>query len=218
MFENIIFDFDGTLANTVSSTLNALKKAFYEFDIFCDETKLNERLFVIPRKEVDRLVTANIPSDKLDLVLSRYRALRDENLAIEAHVYPGIKDLLEKLKSNKRRLFIATNSSKNGFSKKLEILFKEIDFDDFRASDGTKPEMVENLISTHDLDKSKTVMVGDGLGDITAGQAVGIKTIAVAWGYEEDKALLKDSADFYVETVEELQSLIKYLNSSHKSM
>lgn len=209
MFKNIIFDFDGTLANTVSSTLDAFRQTFNEFGIFYDETKFNKRLFITPRAEYDKIVNETIPADIYDSVFDRYRKLRNENFRTEAYVYLGIENLLKRLKFNEHNLFIATNSSRSSFSEKLAILFNEIDFNDFRASQGTKPEMVEDLIKTHNLDKSKTVIVGDGAGDINAGKLVGIKTIAVAWGYDDNKDLLKNSADFYVETPEELENLLK---------
>lgn len=208
MFENVIFDFDGTLANTVSASLNALRQTFREFDVLYDETKLNKRLFVIPLVEYYKLISENVPEDKWDAVLFRYRELRNKNIEAEAYAYPHMEGLLKRLKANRCNLFIATNSSKNTFARVLDLLFKDNLFDDFRAAEGTKPEMVENLIKTHNLDKSKTVMIGDGLGDIAAGNSAGIKTIAVGWGYEEDKELLKNAADFYVETVEELSSIL----------
>jgi phosphoglycolate phosphatase-like HAD superfamily hydrolase len=210
MFKNIIFDFDGTLANTISATLNALKQAFQELDIFYDDTKLNERLFVMPSAQYSKLVSESIPANKLDAVLSRYRALKNENFKTDTNIrtYPGIENLLKKLKANRHNLFVATNGSKDTFFTLIKFLFNENPFEDFRAAEGTKSEMVEHLIEIHNLDRSKTVIVGDGLGDINAGKSAGIKTIAVDWGYEEDKTLLKDSANFYAETTEELESFL----------
>ncbi|MCL2017613.1 MAG: HAD family hydrolase [Alphaproteobacteria bacterium] len=209
MFENIIFDFDGTLADTVQSFLKAMRQVFQELDIFYDETIFNERIFVVPVSELNQHLANSIPSDKMDSALLRFRVLRSDSIDKEDRVYPGIENLLKELKSSGRKLFIATNSSKDSFAKKLELFFKESPFDDTRAQTGTKLEMIADLIAVHNLDKSKTVMVGDGLGDIIAGNTAKIKTIAVAYGYEPDKLALKSTADFYVETVGELGECLK---------
>ena len=60
----------------------------------------------------------------------------------------------------------------------------------------TKTDMLQNLIAGFDLDKARTVMIGDAVSDITAAHAAGIRGIAVLWGYELDKERLSSEADF----------------------
>ncbi|MDR2933888.1 MAG: HAD family hydrolase [Rickettsiales bacterium] len=207
MYKNIIFDFDGTLVNTVGPILLSLKQAFAEHDIFFDETIFNESLFVMPRSEVDKTYQRNVPKDKVDSVLKRYTELQPDKIKTGAFIYPGVENMLKKLKESKK-IFIATNSHRDRFQAKFNMLFKENLFDDFRAGVGTKSEMVADLIAMHELDKLQTVMVGDGLGDIAAGHDSGIKTIACGYGYEKDKSALKNASDFYVESVSELSKFL----------
>ena len=61
-------------------------------------------------------------------------------------------------------------------------------------------ETLERLGATSD----RAVIVGDGYNDIRAGRAAGVRTFAVAWGYDSVDRLAAERPDQLIESVTEL--------------
>ncbi len=206
--KNIIFDFDGTLGDTILPSLNSLRIALNETETKYDASKLNADLMVMSPDEIRD--TLKISGD-IRTILKRFMQIRMKTFEGTV-LYPGIYELLFNLKQDNKKLFIATNN----FSPIVEMTLKELRiniFDDIRTSDYnggqmSKNQMVIDLVKKYGLNQDNAVMVGDGYNDIIAGKQANIKTIAVDWGYDSDKTALKNSADFYVKTVRELSEIL----------
>ena len=67
-----------------------------------------------------------------------------------------------------------------------------------------KTEMILRLLSEYGLQAGRTVMFGDTMGDVNAARGAGCAAAAVGWGYAPDKAELRNSADFYFPSVEDV--------------
>ena len=140
-------------------------------------------------------------AEKLETAVQVFRRLYDADPTVGCSVFPVAKELLSDLRAQGKRLFVATNKP----LKPALTLIDRLDLGRFEAvftpdmTDGkrlTKAEMIQKLIAGYGLDKSRTVMVGDAVSDMTAAHAAGIKGIAVLWGYEKDGARLRSEADF----------------------
>ncbi len=57
--------------------------------------------------------------------------------------------------------------------------------------------------------KTSPVIVGDTKFDLIGGKTVGIKTIAVTWGFGTNETLLAENPDFVAETTQELWDILK---------
>ena len=63
----------------------------------------------------------------------------------------------------------------------------------------SKSEMITDILLKYNLSKNKTAMIGDALSDINAAKQVGVYSVAVLWGYGNDKTALKSNADICIE-------------------
>jgi len=71
-----------------------------------------------------------------------------------------------------------------------------------------KDRTISKIIKDMKLEKSKVYFVGDEVRDIEAGKKVGIKTIAVSWGYNTKDALDKEHPDHLIDSPLELENIV----------
>ena len=214
MKKNIVFDYDGTLHETIR--------------IYAPAFRMNYRILVeqglaAPREFTDDEIGRWLGYTAADMWNAFAPQLSAEEKAAcstriqnemqrltlngTAQLYPGIPDIMDRLKAQGYGIWFLSNC-KNGY---LEAHRKRFGLD--RWFDGyywaeaenwaTKTEILMKILHEHPGD---AVMVGDRFIDIDAGNACGIPTIATAYGYgvpEEYK-----SASAIAETPSELFSCI----------
>lgn len=201
-FDNFIFDFDGTLADTACEVLSCIEKAFNKCNVSFDKERLNPSVMGPSLAEITVIVKPEL-SDKsiTNNIVLEYRKLYDYDKNDITELYDGIRDWLLYLKENNKKIFVATNKPKIPtlrLIKSLNINF----FDDIYMVDKypdkklTKPQMIEDIVSKYNLSKKKTLMVGDCLSDIEAAKKAGVYSLAALWGYEKNKNILREKADF----------------------
>ena len=206
-FDNFIFDFDGTLADTANEVLACIEKAFNKSCIPFDKTRLNSSVMGPSLAEITVIVKPEL-SDKsiVNNIVLEYRKLYDYDEKDITKLYDGIRDWLLYLKENNKKIFIATNKPKIPTMRLVKSL--NIDFfddvymvDKYNDKKLTKQQMIEEIVLKYDLLKEKTVMIGDCLSDIEAAKNVGVLSLAALWGYGKDKKILKEKSDFYLEKI-----------------
>jgi phosphoglycolate phosphatase len=93
--------------------------------------------------------------------------------------------------------------------KKLNI---EHFFDDIYGIDKfgehiTKKDMLVDIISKYNLNKERTVMIGDAATDMIAAKQSGIKGIGVLWGYGSDKKPLIENSYKVINNIKEMDTI-----------
>lgn len=227
-YENIIFDFDGTLVNSfkpiwqttlfVLSQVNNLKivKSVESFDEFFEVHSQGRDLFDLFGD------IYGLPRDHEDLKIPvKMHQENSANFFTSEISFPGILDLLFELKKNGAKLFVATNNITTNVKSVFESfrpgLFEELftDIADYYSVDSGRqkpdPQMLEVLIQKHNLNVEKTILVGDDEKDFKVGVAIEkLKVVGVAWGKYDFKKLktITPQPDFLVRDVEELGELV----------
>lgn len=206
-FDNFIFDLDGTLIDSAPEVLSCIKRAFDNCNVSFDESRLNTDIMGPTMYEIVKLVNPTLKDDDvIQKIVSEYRYLYDNDENDITKLYPNIKKLLETLKRNNKKIFIATNKPKIPtlrLVKQLNINF----FDDIYTVDKydnkkiNKQQMIEDIVLKYNLGKEKTIMIGDCLSDIEAGIKAQVKTLVALWGYGKDKNILKTKSDFNLEKI-----------------
>lgn len=200
-FDNIVFDLDGTLLDSASGVLAFLEKTIEETGMAADKKKLNRDLIGPPLEKMLQTLCPFENPESLSSAIRTFRRIYDTDPASGCTVFHQSVRLLKNLRIQNKRLFIATNKPK---IPALDLIGR-LGLGSFEAVftpdmvDGkrlTKTEMIQELISRFNLNKARTVMIGDTVLDMTAAHAAGIKGIAVLWGYEQDKDRLRSEADF----------------------
>jgi len=208
-YQNYIFDFDGTIADSSGEVLGSLKQAFNEAGIAFDEADFVPEIIGPPIKEIILRVKPDLSCAQLDIVVSHYRNIYDNKENDSSVLYDGMESCLRRLKNNGKRLFISTNKPKIPMQRLIKKFALDM-FDDICTIDRfgaplSKKEIVKRIIRDNALTSEETVMIGDAQGDIDAAAASGIASIFVSWGYCKNKEDVMKNADYSAATVAELE-------------
>jgi phosphoglycolate phosphatase len=148
----------------------------------------------------------------LDDAVSAYRSFYAEHGQQQASVYPGVRELLDRLTGRALPLGTATAKLTPVAHAILELHGLAGYFAVVNGTDATHHTKTETLTHTLELlggpDPATVVMVGDRHSDIAAAQASGVVAVAVGWGYGTPDELEATGADHLVEAPAELLSLL----------
>ncbi len=210
MKKAIFFDLDGTLTDSGEGIINCATLALEHFGI---PVPSREEMGVFVGPPLDQtFIKFGIPAEKaqkaIDVFRSRYLVVGK----FENAPYPGIHRLLEKLKDQGHRLFVATSKPEETA---LEVLHKFELAQYFEVicgatMDGSrvhKADVIAYLLGKIGA-QEQVLMVGDTEFDVTGAAAHGIKTIGVSWGYGKVAAMEQAGAIAIAHTMEELEQLI----------
>ena len=206
----VLFDFDGTLADTASDLSRALNRV--RADRGLDEVPL-ARLRGHASAGARGLLEAGmgiLPEHE------EYKSLREaflrhyaENICVDTRLFPGIEDLLAAIEARGLRWGIVTNKSTSLTRLVVQSLGLHARAACVVCGDTTphlKPHPASLLHAAGELKLETTdcIYLGDDLRDIQAARAAGMRPVAVAWGYGEN--LSSWNADAVLERPEDLIS------------
>ncbi|XZN90982.1 MAG: HAD-IA family hydrolase [Microcoleus sp.] len=206
MLKVIIFDFDGTLADTIDLLLSITNRLSVEFG-FKSVTK--EELAKLSNLNSWQILNySGISVFKLPLVIRKLKAnLRKEIYQIQ--LFPGITEVLLELKNRNFILGIITSNSRENVLESLKKNGLEgcFDFIDSGTTFG-KHKVIYRWLKRQEFHPEQVVYVGDEVRDIEAAKRTGIKVIAVSWGFNSQSALAAHYPDFLIEHPQELIGII----------
>jgi len=181
----ILFDFDGTLVE-LRIDFDAMKRRVREVALALGADLTGcERLYTL---ELIERVSSELERRDPELA-ERFRqqaetAVIDEDMkgAAEAEVYPGVPELLHMLHDRNVRVGIVTRNCRQAVEQ--IIARSDLPYDVLLTRDDVprvKPDPLHLEIALRALhaSPSRTLMVGDHLADIEAGQAVGAWTVGI---------------------------------------
>ena len=198
--EAVFFDFDGTLCDTRTDILDSYRRTFVRLGLDCDQ-----QAFRIgpPLAECVREVLPDAPDELITEIARVFRELYDDSGFPATAPYSGVVPMLAELRKTAVPLFIATNKRLCPMRKILEKFNLHDAFVEFYTIDTPLPSgetgktgMLRTALARHGFHPDRCVMIGDTVGDIRAGAAAGMKTLAVAWGYETLPQLQAEQPDF----------------------
>lgn len=203
----IVFDFDGTLADTYDTFVeiaNGLAKEFGYKPVHPEE---QEKLKHLSAK--DLIKQSEIAPFKIPFVLRRVKSELSHKIQ-DLQPINEIPDCLKQLKKKGYLLGILTSN----IQKNVLLFLKTHHLDelfDFIYS-GTslfgKHKVINQLLKEHKLTPSEVIYVGDETRDIHSAQKSNVKVIAVAWGFNSAEILAKHQPDFLIYHPQELMAVI----------
>ena len=214
----IIFDFDGTLADTHQSIVKAFWAAVEECQISCRRDPSTNELITTPLREAFEVAGVCDPH-----LLSRAFASYDRHfrkIAAQASFpFPGVPDTLKILRRSGFRLAIATNELREI----IDHLLVAFDLDQmFDASvcadevDDPKPatDMIDRILDRLGSQPQHTLVVGDSILDLQMGKAARCLTCAVTYGAHSVRKLRQHRPDWLIDDFPQLLTILDGLQSS----
>ncbi|MDO4622369.1 MAG: HAD hydrolase-like protein [Eubacteriales bacterium] len=210
----IIFDLDGTLTDSAPGITNCARLALQKMG-YPEYTQEELNTFVGPPLQVHFVEFAHMNAEQVDEAVRLFRERYDAVGKFENSVYPGIPELLKRLKKAGCLVTIATSKPEK-FALQIADHFALTPYFDCIAgatmdeSHNRKPLIIEDVLrSTGYLDKrEQAVMIGDRKYDILGAKEKGIRSIGAAYGYGSREELEEAGADRIAASVEELGELL----------
>lgn len=212
-YKAVIFDMDGTILNTLEDLKNATNYSLRQFEM--PERSLEEvRMFVGNgiRKLVERAVPAGTSEEKIAQVLDVFLEYYEIHSADNTSPYPGILELVEKLKKSGIKTAVSTN--------KADVPAQELGREYFNGifdlivgqQDGLKvkpaPDSVNKILSILDIQKKDAIYIGDSDVDVQTAKNSGLDFIGVSWGFRGREFLEKNGAKNIVDNANEILDLV----------
>lgn len=212
----VIFDMDGTVANTLTSIAgfgNAALEAhrLKTFPVDRYRTFVGNGADILMR----RMLTAakgTFTEEDVKTLRKTYDALYESDPTKDVTPYPGIVELLQKMRENNVKAAVLSNKPDNMTCYIAEKLFTGL-FDVVhgqRKGVPKKPDPSAALLLCEELGvtPAECLYVGDSGVDMQTGQNAGLFTAGVTWGFRDEKELEENGADTLVHNAEELENLI----------
>jgi phosphoglycolate phosphatase-like HAD superfamily hydrolase len=203
----VIFDLDGTLANTLPLCISAFKKSV---EPLLNRSVSDEEIVATFGPSEEGTIMALVPNyyeKGISDYLNFYRDLHD----ICPVPFEGMEEILATLKSKGVRIAMvtgkgkySTNISLNQF--KLTHYFEVIETG--HSGGPRKAEGIQNILDTFaDLKKEEIIYVGDAPSDITSSRKVGVPIVAAAWAETaETEKLTQQHPDILFSNIEDFRN------------
>ena len=206
MARTILFDLDGTITDSGEGIMNCAELALRHFGLPVPD-RSTMRVFVGPPLD-ETFMKFGVPADQTDEAIRVYRSRYIPIGKFENSPYPGVEDLLSRLKAQGHKLFIATSKPEQMSVDILEHFglakyFDRICGASMDTSRSSKEDVIAYLLDLSGRDEN-IIMVGDTHFDVEGAAVHGIKTIGVAWGYGEVEDMVAAGAVSIVQSPAEL--------------
>lgn len=208
MMDTVLFDLDGTLSDSVPLILKASRAAQEKMGIPWDEAKCRAQIGAVIKD-----ICVDTAGDRWEDYLETYQYYYDTFYKTTLTTFPGMVELLERLKEKGFTLGVVTSRRRHGAEVALEHLQMRGFFSALVTANDCeyhKPHPAPALQALAQLGKKpeQAVFVGDTPYDVGCGLAAGCHTVGVAWGAGLLAELQEAKPHYIVHSVAELQAYL----------
>ena len=204
----IIFDFDGTIADTVDALVTIANRLALEFGY----VPINSQELVLLRNLTAREIIkySGVSLFKIPFMVIKVKGELKHKIP-ELTPIEGINAALIELHNQGYHLGIITSNSQENVNQFLK--FHNLDYlFDFIYSGVTifgKTTIINNVLRQKQFKPEVVIYVGDETRDVESAKKANIKVVAVSWGFNSSEALGKQNPDFLIHHPCELLAVIK---------
>ena len=207
IYNTYLFDMDGTLLDTLADLTAAVNHTLEQYGY--------------PRRTIEqvrkglgngaaKLVAAMLPQGEetpgFADIMRDYRAWYQAHACVETCPYPGVPEMLKRLRQRGCKVAIVSNKPHGAACELAERFFPGVPTFGERPETPRKPapDMVFHALAALGAGKENAVYVGDSEVDVQTARNAGLPVIGVAWGFRGREALAAAGAETIVDTAAEL--------------
>lgn len=212
MITTCIFDFDGTLVNSLEDLADTTNMLLQQHGY---ATHPLEEYKTFVGNGIDMLLQRAFKNDDQDFIKKiriEFDSLYQTYGLRKTKPYTGIIELVTALQQKGLKLAVVTNKAHEIANTMVETIFPHTFLYTYGGSidypHKPNPAIVYRVIDQMNSKPEECVFIGDSDVDIVTGKNANIKTIGVTWGFRKRQELEKHGADAIVNTPNEIESII----------
>ena len=208
----VIFDLDGTLVHSIPDIAAAMNRSLQKYGLpVFEESAYKYKVGNGVLKLTERCVGEH--KELYQQVLDAYKADYAAHNQVNSRAFKGVPDMLKALCEKGVDVCVLTNKDQSDAERVLAHYFPDIAFSVIKGrTEGVplKPDPAGALLiaETLGLTKDDCWYVGDTNTDMQCGNAAGMETIGVLWGYRPREELTANGARHLVSEPEEIVDLV----------
>ena len=208
----ILFDFDGTLADTEPLIIESMKYTINHFRPDVQISREDEISFLGPT--LDQILLRYLDESEIEEAIKIYRENNREVHAKLIKPMPNAIELIQDLKAEGYTIGIFSSKKKDMVEYGVQLIGLENQFEVIIGYDDVKkhkpsPEGIFNACKALGVDHDNCVYVGDTSTDILSANNAGVYSIAYLTHYERRDAIEKAKPNATVEDLLEIKEILK---------
>ncbi|MDP2903875.1 MAG: HAD-IA family hydrolase [Methylovulum sp.] len=192
-FDLIIFDWDGTLIDSIDWITHCLQKAGERCGCAIPERQAAKEVIGLSINKAMQALFPTADASKLEQLVSYYSQEYFAKQISADDLFAGVYDMLEQLKSSGYLLAVATGKTRAGLDEALAGTGTLELFCATRSADETaskpNPRMLNEIMQQANTPKERTLMVGDTSHDLQMAMNAHISSVAVSCGAHSETIL-----------------------------
>ncbi len=212
-FKLLVFDLDGTIADTRVDLANAVNYALQrlgrtELSVAVIGNFVGDGL----QKLMERSLNATGGNtERLEDAVESFKSYYKEHLVDNTVLYPGVGEALKSIKE--QELVVLTNKPRHYSIPILEhlgvsSLFKEVYGGDTFPVKKPDPFPLLEVIKRYGVEKNQTLMIGDSLIDVNTARSAGVLICAVSYGFTDREKLASVYPDHLIYDLRQITDII----------
>jgi phosphoglycolate phosphatase len=188
----IVFDWDGTLIDSAAAIVECIQQAARDLDLPVPDRETASHVIGLGLHDSLRHALPSLEARRYGEFVARYR---EHFLAREdaMQLFPGVRELLERLRERGHWLAVATGKSRAGLERAMAASGLGVHFVASRCGDETNPKphpaMLLELMREVGVAPPHSLMIGDTSHDLAMAKNAGVDALGVAYGAHPEASL-----------------------------
>ncbi len=212
-FGGVVFDLDGTLADTLEDLANATNYGLSVLGLDGYEVQAYRYMVGAGRRYLCQAALGEDNqhlTDKLEELMTQHY---QEHCFDTTKLYPGIEDFLKKVETSKLKMAVLSNKPQHFVDLTIEKLTPQINFEAVMGETESMPKKPDPRSAKHiadvfGFDPARVAYVGDTSIDMETANNAGMYAIGVTWGFRDREELVKHGAERIVNNTRELEDVL----------
>jgi len=211
-FDLIIFDWDGTLVDSIDWIVQCIQSAAEHYGCAVPTAEAAKDIIGLSLDNAVKTLFPDVDADTRAKLAAHYGQHFFSREISPDDLFPGVRDMLEQFRKQGYRLAVATGKKSAGLARAISGTEVADLFCTTRCSDQTasKPDplMIEEILSEIGVSKERALMVGDSVHDMQMALNAQVASVAVTCGAHSESQLRQYGPLFCLSHPTELLGII----------
>ena len=209
----ILFDLDGTLIDSSEGITKSTQYALAHYGIIENDLSKFYK-FIGPPLVASFKKYYDFPEEQAVEAVAVYRERYNKIGLFECSLYPGVRECIEKLKAQGYLIGMASSKPEVSCRRILEHfgileLFDDVVGATFDGRIDTKEEVLNEVMRRwSDVPKDEMCLIGDTMFDVEGANQIGIRTVAVTFGFGNVQEMVEAGAVAVCEDMAKLPEIV----------